>query len=187
MPTARPGDREAAEAMRLFLAPQAAPELTFGTVMLGPPHSKTRPRFAEGRTYKTAEDETAEQQTAWWLRRIFTTPLTGNLALGAIFYRPNRQEIDTDNLIKHVCDAGNGIAWVDDAQITAVYGRIELDADHPRTVLVVAPHVSSMLRGTDNVRPCDGCGMPFTPPREAAKYCSRPCATVARAAKAVRP
>lgn len=39
-------------------------------------------------------------------------------------------------MFKHVCDAGNGILWLDDSQITAKYGGIELDRHRPRTILV---------------------------------------------------
>ncbi|BBA98273.1 hypothetical protein RVR_4403 [Actinacidiphila reveromycinica] len=113
----------------------------------GDPASKARPRFSkEGRTYKTDADTAAETRTGWQLRRAFPQPWTGNLALGCVFFRPDRQRIDVDNMVKHICDAGNGIAWVDDAQITAVYGVAELDAANPRTLIVVARHVSSLDR-----------------------------------------
>ncbi|MET9321912.1 RusA family crossover junction endodeoxyribonuclease [Streptomyces sp. NPDC003038] len=116
-------------------------------VLDGTPASKGRPRFGgNGRAYKADTDKVAETRTQWQLRRAFRRPLVGNLALGAIFFRPDRQRIDVDNMLKHVCDAGNTIAWVDDAQITAQYGVAELDAAAPRTVLVVARHVSSLDR-----------------------------------------
>lgn len=119
----------------------------------GQPASKARPRFAkEGRTYKTDADTAAETSTAWQLRRAFPKPWTGNLALGCVFFRPDRQRIDVDNMIKHICDAGNGIAWVDDAQITAVYGVAELDVEDPRTLLVVTRHVSSLDRAEAPVK-----------------------------------
>ncbi|MGW6391124.1 RusA family crossover junction endodeoxyribonuclease [Streptomyces sp. NPDC055103] len=137
-------DRERARRLAAVLAPGVR---DFKVLVLdGPPPAKARPRFAEGRTYKTEADTAAEQRTAWKLRPVFRQPWTGNLAIGAVFFRPDRQRIDTDNLLKHICDAGNGIAWVDDAQITAAYGVVELDVEHPRTILVVARHVSSLNR-----------------------------------------
>ncbi|MEU6929029.1 RusA family crossover junction endodeoxyribonuclease [Streptomyces sp. NPDC046374] len=143
------GDRTQDQQRARLLAQALAP----GTsdyrmlVLQGAPAAKTRPRFTrEGRAYKTDADEQAEAKTGWSLRRSFRQPWTGNLALGAVFFRPDRQRIDVDNLLKHLCDAGNGIAWVDDAQITAVYGVAELDAENPRTLLVVARHVSSLDR-----------------------------------------
>jgi Holliday junction resolvase RusA-like endonuclease len=123
-------------------------------VLPGAPAAKARPRFTtEGRTYKTGADAAAEARTGWKLRQAFRQPWTGNLAVAAVFFRPDRQRIDTDNLIKHVCDAGNGIAWVDDAQITAAYGVVELDVEYPRTVLVVARHVSSLDRSDVAAKP----------------------------------
>lgn len=143
----REQDRARARLMVQALAPGVGPQDVVVLTFSGDPASKTRPRFTkEGRAYKTAEDEQAEACTAWQLRRAFRQPLAGNLALGAVFFRASRQRIDVDNLLKHVCDAGNGIAWADDAQITAVYGVAELDAEHPRTLLVVARHASSLDR-----------------------------------------
>ncbi|MFF0092784.1 RusA family crossover junction endodeoxyribonuclease [Streptomyces canus] len=179
-------DRQWGEQLMRLLAPGAAE--SWGTVILGEPHSKARPRFdKDGHAYKDPADAAAEEATKWRLRQFFRRgPLTGNVALGCVFYRSSRQEIDADNMLKHVCDAGNGILWRDDSQITAKYGGIELDREKPRTILVLAPHVSTMQRGTDYVRDCAGCGQPFTPPREAQQCCSRDCVPAARhRAKAV--
>lgn len=113
----------------------------------GEPASKARPRFnRDGRAYKASEDEQAEARTGWLFRRAFRQPWTGNLAIGCVFFRPDRRRIDVDNMLKHVCDAANGIAWEDDAQITAVYGVAELDVEDPRTVVVVTRHESSLER-----------------------------------------
>ncbi|MFJ6561998.1 RusA family crossover junction endodeoxyribonuclease [Streptomyces sp. NPDC091412] len=184
MSAARPGDRERAERILQFLAPDAAQ--SWGRVIPGVPHSKGRPRFdTDGHAYTAKEDRDAEKATALHLRRWFRLPLTGNVALGCVFFRHNMQSIDTDNLIKHVCDAGNRIVWVDDSQITAKYGEIQLDAEHPRTILVMAPHVSTMLRGTDNVRPCTGCGLPFQPSRKTQKFHNVECFREHRARAAV--
>jgi Holliday junction resolvase RusA-like endonuclease len=129
------------------LAPGVSTQDVVVLTLSGSPASKTRPRFSkDGRTYKTAEDQQAEARTGWQLRRAFRQPWTGNLALGCVFFRPDRQRIDVDNLVKHVCDAGNGIAWADDAQITALYAVAEVDPEYPRTLLVVARHTSSLDR-----------------------------------------
>ncbi|WP_078503739.1 RusA family crossover junction endodeoxyribonuclease [Streptomyces sulphureus] len=146
--------------------------------ILGEPASKSRPRFSRnGKTYKTRADTDAEARTGWHFRRVFRDAWTGNLALGCVFFRPNRQRIDVDNMLKHVCDAANGIAWLDDSQITAVYGAAELDADEPRTLLVVARHRSSLERGTNDVKVCEHCGKTF--PRAGAagqkRFCTKQC------------
>lgn len=173
-------DREWGERLMLLLAPEA-PE-SWGTILVGEPHSKARPRFdKDGHAYKDPADAQAEQATKWRLRQFWRrAPLTGNVALGCVFFRSSRQEIDADNMLKHVCDAGNGLLWLDDSQITAKYGGIELDTARPRTILVMAPHVSTMQRGTDYVRPCAGCGKSFTPSRHTQKCCSRDCVPAAR-------
>ncbi|WP_228994762.1 RusA family crossover junction endodeoxyribonuclease [Streptomyces sp. DH8] len=136
-------DQERARRLARALAPGAASVKV--VVIPRTPPGKLRPRHTQdGHTYKADEGE--EAATALYLRRAFRQPWGGNLAVGAVFFRPNRQRIDGDNLLKHVLDAGNRIAWHDDAQITASYPVIELDRQHPRTVLVVARHVSSMDR-----------------------------------------
>jgi Holliday junction resolvase RusA-like endonuclease len=138
-------DRERARLLASVLAPGA----TSGKLIWWPgePATKARPRFAAGgKTYKTDEDTAAELATAWQLRRAFREPWVGNVALGAVFFRSDRRRVDVDNMLKHVCDSGNKIAWEDDAQITALLGFAELDAEHPRTVLVVCRHASSLDR-----------------------------------------
>ncbi|MEW2568416.1 RusA family crossover junction endodeoxyribonuclease [Streptomyces sp. NPDC047070] len=174
-----------AERLLGFLAPGA--EESWGTVLPGEPHSKSRPRFnKDGHAYKDPADAAAEQATRWKMRAWFRhAPLGGNVALGCVFFRSSRQEIDGDNMLKHICDAGNGLLWVDDSQVTGKYGGIELDVDYPRTVLVVAPHVSTMLRGTDHVQECAHCTGSFRPSRRAQQFCSRDCSAGSRR-KAVR-
>jgi Holliday junction resolvase RusA-like endonuclease len=143
------GGREHDQQRAALLAQALAPGTTGFKVVAfdGEPASKTRPRFnRDGKPYKTKEDTAAEEHTGWKFRQVFRRPWTGNLAVGCVFFRPDRQRIDVDNMLKHVCDAGNGIAWVDDAQITAVYGVAELDVEHPRTLIVVARHLSSLDR-----------------------------------------
>lgn len=147
-------------------------------VLPGDPYSKSRPRFSRnGKTYVKKEDRQQEEVTALRLRQYFKQPKTGNVALGCIFFRSNRQRIDADNMLKHVCDAANGIVYLDDSQVTAVLGIVELDAEHPRTIIVIADHVTTMTRGTDATVPCQQCSTPIsvigrkTPP----EFCSRTC------------
>jgi Holliday junction resolvase RusA-like endonuclease len=169
------------------IAPQTG-EMRSCTV-LGEPVSKPRPRFTRtGKPYRTRQDVDAEQRIAWHLRRLFARPWTGNIALGCVFFRPDKQRIDVDNMLKHVCDAANGIAWVDDSQVTAVYGVAELDVERPRTLLVFARHSSSLLRGTDNVRACPQCGVEFPLiGRTTRRFCSLPCSRRARGHNLAEP
>ncbi|WP_280224962.1 RusA family crossover junction endodeoxyribonuclease [Nocardia farcinica] len=150
----------------------------------GAPWSKSRPRFSKrGHAYSKDDDRDAELRTATFIRRVVKQPYTGNVGLACVFYRPNRQRVDTDNLIKHVCDAANGVLWLDDSQCTAVMGVIELDAENPRTVIAVGQHRSTLLRGTDAAFPCVVCATPIPmdghggkPP----KTCSAACRQAAR-------
>ncbi len=155
-------------------------------IIEGEPWSKMRARHAvRGRhamTYQPQEDSQAEARTGRQIRKAVHEPLTGNVAVAAIFYQSDRRTHDYDNFLKHIGDAGNGIGWLDDCQITAGLGIIELDADNPCTVLAIAPHKSSMLRGTDNVRACPACGEQFSMEGKSLKvrYCGSECAAKGR-------
>lgn len=147
-------------------------------VLPGDPYSKSRPRFSRnGKAYVKKEDRQQEEATALRLRQVFKQAKTGNVALGCVFFRSNRQRIDADNMLKHVCDAANGIVYVDDSQVTAVLGVVELDAENPRTIVMVADHITTMTRGTDATIPCKQCTTPMSvigrkkPP----EFCSRTC------------
>lgn len=155
-------DFERASLMFQFLN-KDSPRMRYGVVP-GDPWSKSRPRFTKGRTFQPRDDFEHEQRTGLYLRKMGEM-FTGNVFLGCVFFRSNRQRVDTDNLIKHVCDSGNGVLWKDDSQITAVAGIIELDKDSPRTIVVVGDHVSTMTRGTDDTIPCPNCGKQFIPRR----------------------
>ena len=157
-------------------------ELTMFTIP-GAPWSKSRPRFSRGRTYQPGEDRDAEERTKKHMREVFDAPLTGNVGIGCIFFRPNRQRIDADNLIKHVCDSANGVIWNDDSQCTAVMGFIELDAENPRTVVVVGTHISTLKRGSDAFNVCVVCDahIPLDGSRgHLPKTCSNECLRVLR-------
>lgn len=164
------------------LPPEWVPSWRYVLTIPGAPATKVRHRSRKGgQTYKEPEDVASEQRTATFLHQLRTAhggPLTGNVALGAVFYRPDMQWIDADNMVKHVCDAGNGVLWLDDSQITAQCGVVEYDPTNPRTVLVVGPHYSAMRRGTDTTTrartartpstrrsarfaTCEGCGKPI--------------------------
>lgn len=137
-----------------------------------------RGRKAFVQSYADPDDAAMERATAAALRRVFPAPMTGNVAVAMVLYRATRQPIDGDNMLKHVGDAGNGVAWVDDSQITGISVVVELSADYPRSVIMFGRHISTMLRGTDAVKPCRACGEPF--PLEgsaiARQYCGTACA-----------
>jgi len=147
-----------------------------GTISVAPA-AKRRARFTKtGRSYMLAGDREAEEYTAVHLQQIVKQRLIGNVALACLFFRPNRQRIDVDNLVKHVCDAGNGVAWADDSQVTAIAASVELDREMPRTVLAIARHRTTLVRDLGGSRTCLQCSKPFTVTRAKAQgLCSRQC------------
>lgn len=149
----------------------------FSTTIPGAPWSKARPRFARnGRSYRPKGDVDAETRTGAYLRQTMRGRVfTGNVGLACVFFRPNRQRIDTDNLLKHVCDAATGIVWEDDSQCTALLGIIELDADNPRTLVILGRHTSSLTRGSDAVVECVVCGRDMPILSHYRATCSRAC------------
>jgi Holliday junction resolvase RusA-like endonuclease len=151
----------------------------------GAPWSKSRPRFGRGgRVYSKPEDTDAEKRTGWFLKSAVPNPYRSNVGMACIFYRPNLQRIDADNMLKHVCDAANGILWLDDSQCTAIMGVVELDRDNPRTVVVIGEHISTLRRGDANAVACQVCGtlIPLTKymAGHIPKTCSRDCSMKAR-------
>lgn len=169
-------------AMRMLSAIASDPDEILVITLRGKPASKSRPRFGKGgRVYSSQEQRAAERATAMQIRAAVKSPMTGNVALACVFYRPNRQRIDVDNMLKHVCDAANGIAWHDDSQVTSITGVVELDEENPRTVIAITQHATSMTRGADAVRGCAHCGAPVSLIRKtgrAPKYCSPACRSV---------
>lgn len=148
-------------------------------VIPGPPASKARPRFTRtGRAYSAPGEREAEAHTRSYLERMVDEPWTGNVALGCVFFRPNYQRIDVDNMLKHVNDAANEVLWRDDSQVTALMGLVEYDAENPRTLVMLAPHRSTLARGSDHSRECLICGKPFSligiNPKK--RTCSKECA-----------
>ena len=124
----------------------------------GPPISKARARVVvkNGRTmaFTPERTETAETALAWrWRLALHGVTYDGNLALAAIFYRPNRQRIDVDNMLKLVLDAGTQArAWHDDCQVTTIAARTELDAECPRTEIALMPANSTLYRSRETIR-----------------------------------
>lgn len=158
-------------------------------VHAGDPASKARPRFSPktGRTYTPAATEAAENLLAMTFRLAFgSRVLDGNVAIAAVFYRPNRQRIDADNLMKLVLDAGTkaGI-WHDDSQVTAQASVVEFDAEQPRTLIAVGPTASTLERGP-RTKVCPRCDREFQIEKAERIYCSRSCAQPPATARCAR-
>ncbi len=88
------------------------------------PMPARRPRFAGGVVYNDPKYTAFKAAVAHYARRAMQgrEPLTGAVKLTADFYRrrkpTSRTYGDADNHLKSICDAMNGICYLDDAQVT---------------------------------------------------------------------
>ena len=91
-----------------------------------------------GQIYTPARYRDHRTALAWSMLegRMLRAPLAVPIGLWCTFYRSSRRAVDLDNLLKAVGDAGTGIVWGDDAQITLLLGRLEVDRELPRTEIV---------------------------------------------------
>lgn len=180
-------DRDWAFALYAAFARGGGDEKMYYTQVEGEPWSKSRPKFSRRgafvKTYQPTDDRDAEARLRTALRHTAPAPFPGNVMLACRFYRSNWQRIDTDNLIKHVCDAANGVLWEDDSQVTLIVGEVLYDADYPRTVILAGNHGSSLLRGDDRKLVCAHCGEDYVPPSATSRtrrFCSQACSHAAR-------
>lgn len=132
-------------AARIMYALGGDPAEASAMVIPGAPKAKQRPRVVRTNVYDPSAPD--EKELAKALLGFSGRPFEGNLAVVAIFYMPDRRRLDADNLAKLVCDAGNRAElWHDDCQVTGLAAVLELDAQNPRTVLLIGAHTSSLLR-----------------------------------------
>lgn len=128
--------------------------------------------------YNTNKQKENEDYLKYHFQREFKEPITHNVAVGCIFYRSTKQRIDVDNMLKNIMDAANGIVFVDDCQVTAKLGIIELDRERPRTVIVLGHHKSTMVRDIKTKWTCLTCEKNYHSKNgfsSNSKYCSREC------------
>lgn len=115
----------------------------------GAPASKARARSSRFSNvhYTPRRTVAAQDGLAWRFKAQGKPPLSGAVAVLAIFYRPNFQRIDVDNLTKLVMDAATqGGVWADDSHVTAQASFVELDVVRPRTVVAICPTRSTLDR-----------------------------------------
>lgn len=110
----------------------------------GPPVPKARPRTitdsrGRTRTYTPARTQAYEQAVALCAQAAGPEPELWEalLEVRMIFYMPTKRATDTDNLIKSVLDAGNGIIYRDDKQVHRVEAEKRYDKHNPRTEVEV--------------------------------------------------
>jgi Holliday junction resolvase RusA-like endonuclease len=100
--------------------------------------AKGRPRFTRsGHCYTPGKTTSYEQAIAWAFKQVASPwkPLEGSVSLsftarfpapktaGKIMARPKITRPDLDNILKCICDGLNGIAWVDDSQVSTFKGN----------------------------------------------------------------
>lgn len=147
----------------------------------GEPVSKARARFtgygSKGRAFTPEKTKQAEEAVAWQYRASGARGLAdAESAFGvvALFFCGTRQRRDVDNMLKLVLDGLNGVAWVDDSQVTEVSGRKQLvEREEARTEILVY-RVGLIQRNTGR---CEHCGDEFEAYRSqrGRRFCSQTC------------
>ena len=137
------------------------PELIAHFVIEGEPETKSRPRFSRyGRHVYTPErTANAEAHIAARFRQSrpgYLPRTVGNYGVAVVFFCATRQRRDVDNMLKLILDGLNGIAWVDDVQVSEVTGRVVRWAEEPRTDVII---YRTPTQGPP-LRPCEQCGKP---------------------------
>ena len=148
MPEVQAGDKprvrvhkRAAKAVDVQV-PRVQPEAACFTV-LGPPQPWQRAgRTRKGIAYTQKETKQYELaiKTSAFVAGVFNLvewPRDARYKLHVFAYFANNRRRDLDNVLKAVCDALNGIAYVDDSQIDAMHITRSVDARLPRTVITL--------------------------------------------------
>lgn len=95
----------------------------------------TTPRATRAHAYTPASTKVYETRIGWTYREQVGAgpPAMGLIALFVTVCEDETQHAgDLDNYVKIVCDALNGIAWVDDKQVVIIKATIHRGVRHPR-------------------------------------------------------
>jgi Holliday junction resolvase RusA-like endonuclease len=104
----------------------------------GEPRAKARPRVTSRGTYtpKTTRDYEEKIRAAWAATLRSETPACVQLVVR--FYLGTHRHVDTDNLVKSVKDALNGLAYDDDWRVYDVHAeKWHTSRDRARTEIYV--------------------------------------------------
>lgn len=149
------------------------------------PKSKARARVVRGRTgkmtaYTPGETSAAQDHLSLsWRQATRGKTYDGCLAIACVFFRPNRQRIDVDNMVKLVLDAATKAhVWFDDSQVVTIVARLEMDVARPRTEIALMPSSSTLEREAYRTRVCPECHGEFTRKvsTRMSEFCSAACA-----------
>ena len=131
---------------------------TFSFYISGEPVAKARPRFSNGRAYtprKTTEWENTVRRVVRKRLPENWKPWEGEVSIALVFNmkipksttKKRKEEMhthtvkhskrpDLDNLVKAILDGLNGVAYVDDGQVTDIYSSKRY-ADEPGVLIVL--------------------------------------------------
>lgn len=147
----------------------------------GEPQSKARARWGGARggtpTYSPQANKEAEQKIAWLFRQAvgpYQPSDNTNFGVFAAFFAGSRQRRDVDNMLKLVCDGLTGVAWVDDAQVTEVSGKVVRGVDDPRTEIII---YFTLVQPRPTAR-CKQCGQPYPyykSQQDSRQFCTKEC------------
>lgn len=144
----------------------------------GEPVSKQRPRFARsrGRVYTPGGTVAAEQAVAWSFRQQvgpYVPPKEAAYGVYVGFFCGSGQRRDVDNMTKLVLDALNGVAWVDDVQVSEISAKVQRWQQEPRTEVVIYQTTPQ----SHPKRDCEQCGKSFRmyPSAPDRRFCSNLC------------
>jgi Holliday junction resolvase RusA-like endonuclease len=103
------------------------------------PEPKRRPRFGNGRTYTDARTVAYEGRIATACRDAMKgrPPYDGPVELACLFEQRNRRVADTDNLVKAISDAIEGIAFTNDRHVSRIRAGRVAGADVDRVSVAV--------------------------------------------------
>lgn len=104
-------------------------------VIPGPPVVQQRHRKG---MYGNMYDPTKEEKIrmGWMMIEQGARPLSGPIGIEVVFYGAKKVG-DLDNMIKALCDAGNGILWEDDRQVVAIEAQVIRGGNREQTVFVI--------------------------------------------------
>lgn len=127
----------------------------FSFVLEGDPVTKARPRVLKnGHVHTDRRTQEAERNLELVARTFGAKPHHGPVRLRLRFWHDGRRARDWDNLAKTVCDALNGVCWLDDSQIHDARVTVGIDRERPRTEVDVeaAPPVVERVMDAEAVR-----------------------------------
>lgn len=166
------------------------PKLVAAFTVDGEPVSKSRARFTKrgSKTFAYTPEKTkaGEERVAWTYRSaVKGSPTDPEIAyrVEAHFFNGTRQRRDVDNMVKLILDGLNGVAWIDDNQVTQIEARkCYVVRSEARTEV----RVFEVGRLEPPKQPCLRCGREFRTYASwrddpaGRKYCSQECARAHR-------